>query len=224
MVADSKQPQETKQLLLAIRNLTLHYAPRKFFGAGGTAVAALQDVSLELFAGETLALIGPSGSGKSSLARCILLLERPMAGEILYKGVNISTLDRKKLKAVRKEIHLVFQDSASALNPGLTVEEILTEPLVIHENDRRVESMRLRIREVMEQVELPAKWVSRRPLELSGGQRQRVAIARSLLLQARVLILDEALSALDLSAQGQIANLLLALQARHQTRFLIHYP
>ena len=220
MVVDQNNQQNATQPLLAVRNVTLHYAPRRFFGAARPTISAVQDVSLELFAGKTLALVGPSGSGKSSLARCIPLLEQPSAGQILYRGVNLSTLDRKTLKTVRREIHLIFQDSASALNPRLTLEEILAEPLVIHEAGRTAGTIRKRICEAMEQVELPEKWESRRPLELSGGQRQRVAIARSLLLRARVLILDEVLSALDLSAQGQIANLLLALQTHHQLAFL----
>jgi ABC-type glutathione transport system ATPase component len=188
---------------------------RSIFGSERIATTALDDVSLEIRLGKTLALVGPSGSGKSSLARCLVFLERPTSGEILYRGKNLLTLTREERKTARREIHLIFQDSASALNPGLTVGEILREPLDIHEPGIPTAEKQARIREVMEEVELPEAWLERRPLGLSGGQRQRVAIARSLTLQPKMLVLDEALFALDLSTQGQIANLLLDLQGRH---------
>jgi peptide/nickel transport system ATP-binding protein len=196
--------------LLAVRDLTLHYARH---------VAALDHVSLELFEGKTLALVGPSGSGKSSLARCLVVLERPTLGEILYRGQDLLAVDREQLRLARREIHLIFQDSASALNPGFTVQQLLDEPLSIH-NPAPAQTRLRRIREVMEQVGLPDPWLGKRPLELSGGQRQRVAIARALTVQPKLLILDEALSALDVSTQGQIANLLLSLQTRHSLSYL----
>jgi ABC-type glutathione transport system ATPase component len=220
MADELTNAQNADHPILAGRNLTLHYAPRRSFGAARATITALQDVSLEIFAGKTLALAGPSGSGKSSLARCLLHLEQPSAGQILYKDKSLFTLNREELKQARREIHLIFQDSASALNPSLTLEEILGEPFVIHKTNAALGNPRKRIREVMEQVELPLNWIGRRPMELSGGQRQRVAIARSLLLHPKVLVLDEALSALDLSTQGQIANLLLSLQARHLLGYL----
>jgi ABC-type glutathione transport system ATPase component len=213
-MADETRP------LLATRDLTLRYARRALLGPERTEVTVLQDVSLEAFAGKTLALVGPSGSGKSSLARCVVGLERPSAGEILFCGKSLVGLSREELKNARREIHLIFQDSASALNPGMTVEEILAEPLMIHEPGISGAQRRASIREVMEQVGLPQKWLNRNPLELSGGQRQRVAIARSLTVQPKMLILDEALSALDLSTQGQIGNLLLDLQIRHSLAYL----
>jgi peptide/nickel transport system ATP-binding protein len=220
MAAEVGRPEDVTQPLLDVRGLTLRYARRAALGPERTEVTALQDVSLEVFAGKTLALVGPSGSGKSSLARCIVLLEQPSSGEILFRGKNLLALTREELKRTRREIHLIFQDSASALNPGMAVEEILAEPLVIHEPGASAAERRARLREVMEQVDLPEKWLKRRPLELSGGQRQRVAIARSLTVQPKMLILDEALSALDLSTQGQIANLLLDLQSRHSLAYL----
>jgi ABC-type glutathione transport system ATPase component len=220
MAAETRGAEDGTQPLLAVRGLTLLYARRSALGTERTAVTALHDVSLEIFAGKTLALVGPSGSGKSSLARCLVLLERPSSGEILYRGKNLLALTQEELKRTRREIHLIFQDSASALNPGLTVEEILAEPLVIHESRASVAERRTRLREVMEQVALPEKWLKRRPLELSGGQRQRLAIARSITLRPKMLILDEAFSALDLSTQGQIANLLLDLQHCYSLAFL----
>jgi ABC-type glutathione transport system ATPase component len=220
MAAEAGRVEGITQPLLAVRGLTLRYARRSALGPERTEVIALQNVSLEIFAGKTLALVGPSGSGKSSLARCLVLLEQSTSGEILFRGKNLLALTREELKRTRREIHLIFQDSASALNPGLTVEEILAEPLLIHEPDASAAQRQVRLREVMEQVELPEKWLKRKPLELSGGQRQRVAIARSLTVQPKMLILDEALSALDLSTQGQIANLLLELQNRHSLAYL----
>lgn len=220
MAAEAKGAESTTQPLLTVRDLTLRYARRSAVGAERSRVTALDGISIDIFKGKTLALVGPSGSGKSSLARCLVLLERPSSGEILYRGQNLLGLKREELKTARREIHLIFQDSASALNPGLTVGEVLVEPLVIHESRARAADREKRVREVMERVELPEKWLKKRPLELSGGQRQRVAIARSLMLGPKMLILDEALSALDVSAQGQVANLLLDLQERHSLAYL----
>jgi ABC-type glutathione transport system ATPase component len=218
MVGENNNLAVDPRPLLAARNVTLEYASRRLFGSKRATTVALQDVSVNVFAGKTLALVGPSGSGKSSLAHCLLLLEQPSAGQILYRDEILLATNREALKAVRREIHLIFQDSASALNPGLTLEEILREPLVIHKKASR--NTQKSIQDAMEQVELPSRWLLRRPLELSGGQRQRVAIARALVLRPKVLILDEALSALDLSTQGQIANLLRFLQRRHGIGYL----
>jgi ABC-type glutathione transport system ATPase component len=221
MVADMGNTSSSTQLLLAVRDLTLHYAQSNIFSSHKrTALVALENVSLDLFAGKTLALVGPSGSGKSSLARCLLLIERPNAGQVLLNGINLLTAQGDALKKLRREIHLIFQDSASALDPHFTVDEILAEPLEIHEPQVTNAARRARIRQVMHQVELPEAWLPRRSHELSGGQRQRVAIARALIVQPQILVLDEALSALDLSAQGQIANLLLNLQRRHALAYL----
>ena len=198
--------------LLSIRNLSLSYRKRALADALDAETAALHDVSLDVFPGKTLALAGPSGSGKSSLARCILAVEKPQSGRILYRGNDLLAAPKTALKAARREIHLILQDSTSALNPGLTVEQLVAEPLRIHCSDETREKWRIRIREALDRVELPEQFLDRMPLELSGGQRQRVAIARALVVQPSLLILDEALSSLDLSAQGQIANLLLQLQ------------
>jgi ABC-type glutathione transport system ATPase component len=218
MVADTRS---AKAVLLAVRGLTLRYMRRSILGSERIVTTALDDVSVELRSGKTMALVGPSGSGKSSLARCLVLLERPTSGEILYRGKNLLTLTRKDLKTARREIHLIFQDSALALNPGLAIGEILREPLDIHESGIPTKEKQARIRQVIEQVQLPEMWLNRRPLDLSGGQRQRVAIARSLILQPKLLILDEALSGLDLSTRGQIANLLLDLQRNFSLTYLL---
>jgi peptide/nickel transport system ATP-binding protein len=220
MAIEASCSETPTQPLLALRGLTLRYAQRRVLRRDCRGTTALQDVSLELHAGRTLALIGASGSGKSSLARCIVLLERPEVGQILYCGKDLLSLRPTERRAVLREIQLIFQDSASALNPGFMVEEVLAEPFVIQKWDGTSPERRARIREVMQQVELPEKLLQRKPLELSGGQRQRVAIARSLTLRPKILILDEALSALDVSTQGQIANLLLDLRDQYSMAYL----
>jgi ABC-type glutathione transport system ATPase component len=206
-------------VILSVRNLSLHYFQRSAFERR-IPVTALTNVSLDLIRGKTLALVGPSGCGKSSLARCLVMLEKPSFGEILYDGRNLLELKRKELKEVRRDIHLIFQDSASALNPGMTIEEVLLEPLEIHEPTLGKKDRFMRLVSACEQAALSSKWLTRRPDELSGGQRQRVAIARSLVAHPKILLLDEALSALDLSTQSQIANLLLELQREHSLTYL----
>ena len=205
--------------ILSVRNLSLHYFQRTVFERR-IPVTALTNVSLDLIRGKTLALVGPSGCGKSSLARCLVLLEKPSFGEILYGGRNLLELKPRELKEVRRDIHLIFQDSTSALNPGMTIEEVLLEPLEIHEPALGKKDRFLRLVAACEQAALSSRWLTRRPDELSGGQRQRVAIARALIARPKILILDEALSALDLSAQSQIANLLLDLQRAHSLTYL----
>jgi ABC-type glutathione transport system ATPase component len=206
--------------ILSIRNLSLDYSHHRSVLERRTSVTALANVSLDLMRGKTLALVGSSGCGKSSLARCLVLLEKPSAGEIWYAGRNLLELKPKELKEVRRDIHLIFQDSASALNPGMTIEEVLLEPLEIHEPTLGKKDRFMRLVSACEQAALSSKWLTRRPDELSGGQRQRVAIARSLIARPTILILDEALSALDLSTQSQIANLLLDLQSEHSLTYL----
>jgi ABC-type glutathione transport system ATPase component len=220
MTAENRAAENVARPLLQVEDLCLIYEKRRAFGGKRSQTSALREVSLQLFPGETLALVGPSGSGKSSLARCLVLLERPAAGRILYKGEDILQMAPDALKTVRQEIHLVFQEAASALNPRFTVQELIAEPLLIHKRHIPALSIKERVEQLLDQVELGRTWRDRRPLELSGGQRQRVAIARGLALNPKILILDEALSSLDLSAQAQLANLLLDLQERHSLAFL----
>jgi len=219
MTTEKTRVSSSDQALLAARGLTLRYSRRNALGLERPAITALDGISFNLFAGRTLAIVGPSGSGKSSLARCLVLLEHPSAGQILYRGENLLAAKRDRLKAARREIHLIFQDSASALNPGFTIEEIVSEPLLIHEQTLRAAERQRRVREIASQIELPEEWLARKPLDLSGGQKQRVAIARALILEPKILILDEALASLDVSAQGQIANLLIALQKLHSLAY-----
>jgi peptide/nickel transport system ATP-binding protein len=181
-------------------------------------IAALDDVDLTLHAGRTLALVGESGAGKTTLAMCLIGLELPDAGKIVLDGMNVTGLRGKEKSRARREIQLIFQDSAGALSPRMSASEIIEEPLLIAGKDRR--SRRQLVFHAMQQVGLPESWHDRRPHELSGGQRQRLAIARALVLKPKLLILDEALAGLDLSIQGQISNLLLDLQTEQNLGYL----
>jgi len=196
--------------MIRVENLVKRYAAR---GLGGRAAAftAVDSVSFSILPGRTLALVGQSGSGKSSVALCLACLERATSGAIWFGRRNIAALSERQLRAVRPEMQLVFQDPSSSLNPRWSVEEIVLEPLFVQ---RRIASpeRRKQVAQALERVGLGADYLQRKPAELSGGQRQRVAIARALILEPKLLILDEVLSALDCSIQAQIANLLVDLQ------------
>jgi ABC-type glutathione transport system ATPase component len=202
----------TQQPLLEIRHLYKTYTQAQWWRQGQSCIRALQGVDLALQAGTTLALVGESGSGKTSLAMCLVGLERPDAGDIHFEGKSVLALGREKRVAALRDIQLIFQDSVGALNPSMSAAEIVEEPLRIRGLERKRERAE-QAAEAMEQVGLSPRWKDRKPSELSGGQRQRVAIARALVLKPKLLILDEAVSGLDLSIQGQITNLLLDLQA-----------
>jgi ABC-type glutathione transport system ATPase component len=220
MAVEAQNADAGSRPLVSVRGLTLTYPQRRVLATERTETVALRDVSFDLVSGKMLALVGCSGSGKSSLARCLVLLERPSEGRILYEGKDLLTLGREELRAVRREIHLIFQDSGLSLNPRLAVEDLVAEPLIIHKAFENQAEIDRRVRAAMDQVELGQGFLARRTFELSGGQRQRVAIARALVLQPKLLILDEALSSLDLSTQGQIANLLLDLQEQSSLAYL----
>jgi peptide/nickel transport system permease protein len=206
------------QPFIKVENLVKRYRSGTFLGAG-QVVSALNGVSLSVASGTTLALVGESGSGKSTLALCLAGLERPTSGRIWIEGRDIAALDEKQLRAVRPQIQLVFQDPASSLNPRFTALELLTEPLVV-QRKRAEREIRERALGLLERVGLSTEIAGRRVGEFSGGQRQRLAIARALTLEPKLLILDEALSALDCSVQAQIANLLLDLQSSSGLTYL----
>jgi ABC-type glutathione transport system ATPase component len=206
------------QPLIQVEHLVKCYSDRMVRGDAEVG-PALNDVSFSVAPGRTLALVGESGSGKSTLALCLAGLERPTSGRINFGGRDIVALDEKQLRAVRPQIQLVFQDPASSLNPRFTALEILMEPLIVQRrvgrNERREQALTL-----LECVGLSREMADRRTGEFSGGQRQRLAIARALSLAPKVLILDEALSALDCSVQAQIANLLMELQSSFALTYL----
>ncbi len=199
------------QPLLKVENLGKQYPARKSANAIDN-FAALDGVSFSIAPQTTLALVGESGSGKSTLALCIACLEPPTSGNIYFEGVDVAALDQNQQRLLRSQIQLVFQDPASSINPRWTALDIVSEPFLIQRRftkpDRAVRALQL-----LDRVALPRKLAGRRAGELSGGQKQRLAIARALVLEPKLIILDEALSALDCSMQAQIANLLVELQS-----------
>jgi oligopeptide/dipeptide ABC transporter ATP-binding protein len=194
--------------LLEVRDLAKHYAQQ-----GGVRVHALDGVSFTVAPGETLGIVGESGCGKSTLGRAVLRLIEPTRGAVLFDGTDILALDRRALLAQRRHMQIVFQDPYGSLNPRHRIGAILAEPLEIHGfGDRRARLAR--VRELLALVGLPDDAGERYPHEFSGGQRQRIAIARALALEPKLLIADEPVSALDVSIQSQILNLLAELRER----------
>jgi len=197
--------------LLKVENLVKRYARRNLAGMR-EELLALNGVSFTVFPGTTLAVVGESGSGKSTLASCLACLESPTSGKIWFEDKDIVKVEERVRRQLRPQIQLIFQDPASSLNPRWSVLEILLEPLILRRKFTR-EEMRQCASSLLERVGISPDIVERPPNELSGGQRQRLAIARALTLEPKLLILDEALSALDCSVQAQIANLLRELQS-----------
>ncbi len=192
-------------------------------GPERTAGWAFRGVSLDLAQGRTLGLVGPSGGGKSTLARCLALYDAPTCGEVRLEQRSLWAAGRRERRRLRAEIQLIFQQPAAALNPRFTAGQIVAEPLLIQRRGD-AESQRKRAAELMEMAGLPAGAARNRALEFSGGERQRLAIARALALDPKLLILDESLSGLDVSIQAQIVNLLADLQERlHLTYILISH-
>ncbi|HYZ32156.1 MAG TPA: oligopeptide/dipeptide ABC transporter ATP-binding protein [Crenalkalicoccus sp.] len=201
--------------MLELREVTRHYA----LGRRGT-VRAVDGVSLLLAEGGTLALVGESGCGKTTLARLVLRLERPTSGHILFEGRDVAALSGAALKAYRRQVQAVFQDPYASLNPRLRVSSIISEPILAHERPGRA-ALAKRVEEVLDVVGLPAAAARLYPHEFSGGQRQRIAIARALALRPRLLVLDEPVSALDVSIRAQVLNLLLDIQQEFGLTYLL---
>jgi peptide/nickel transport system ATP-binding protein len=204
---------------LRVCGLTKSYARPTSILRGRVPVAAVRGVDFEIPAGEILALVGSSGSGKSTVARCVTRLERPDAGQIWVGGTDISRLGNRGLRPFRSEIQMIFQDAVTSMNPRFSAAQIIEEPLLIQGPGNK-EERRKRARELMSEVGLSPSSADRSVMEFSGGQRQRLAIARALALQPKLLVLDEAMSGLDLSTEAQITNLLLELQAAHSLTYL----
>lgn len=198
--------------LLEVQNLSVHFPVK-----GGVFMRtrkwckAVRDVSLRLESGETLGLVGESGCGKSTLGKAIVRLHRATAGEVWFDGRDLSALSGAQLRPLRRDIQMIFQDPAESLNPRFSIGDILSEPFEIQGMGTRAER-RQWVAELLEKVGLPAGAAERFPFEFSGGQRQRIGIARAIALQPRLIIADEPVSALDVSIQSQVLNLLLDLQ------------
>jgi ABC-type glutathione transport system ATPase component len=215
MESDTKHDTEP---VIRVENLVKRYAPRGF-GRRPQGFTAVDSVSFSISPGRTLALVGESGSGKSAVALCLACLERASGGQIWFEGRDLAALGEKELRTTRPNLQLVFQDPANSLNPRWTVGAIVAEPLLVQARTLRRER-EARAAQALERVGIGAEYLGRRPRELSGGQRQRVAIARVLLLEPKLLILDEVLAALDCSIQAQIANLLVELQRAYGLAYL----
>ncbi len=198
--------------LLSIQNLKLHFPIRGgVFRRSIAACKAVDGVSLELGRGETLGLVGESGCGKSTVARSVVRLLKPTAGQIIFDGYDLSRVTSAALRTIRRDMQMVFQDPAESLNPRHTVGQILEEPFIIQGIGARAERG-ARVAELLERVGLPTDAAERYSFEFSGGQRQRIGIARALALKPKLIVCDEPVSALDVSVQAQVLNLLLELQ------------
>jgi oligopeptide/dipeptide ABC transporter ATP-binding protein len=204
----------TANAILQVRGLR-----KNFPVEGGRHLVAVDGVSLDVAAGETLALVGESGSGKSTVARCIVRLIEPSGGDVAIDGKSILPLEPRKLAGVYRRIQMVFQDPNASLNPRMSVRQVLDEPLRLHLDLPRA-ARTARLRELVEMVGLTPAHLDRYPHELSGGQRQRVGIARAMAVSPEIVILDEPTSSLDVSVRGQILDLLLDLQQRLNLAYL----
>ena len=205
--------QAPNEALIQIEGLVKHFPIRSgLLQRQIGAVQAVDGVDLTLHSHETLGLVGESGCGKSTLARLILRLEKATAGKVLFRGVNIYDMSRRELLDFRRQVQVIFQDPYSSLNPRMTVEQIVGEGWRVHRSVAPRKQWKARVKELLEQVGLDPQYSSRYPHEFSGGQRQRIGIARALALKPQVIICDEPVSALDVSIQAQVVNLLRQLQ------------
>jgi oligopeptide transport system ATP-binding protein len=207
--------QSNTDTLLSVRDLSVHFPLRHGLLAHSVAVRAVDGVSFDLKAGETLGIVGESGCGKSTLGRAILRLIEPTGGRVAWMGQNFLGLDAKKLRDQRRHMQIIFQDPLASLDPRMTVGKIIGKPLkTFHPEISRAE-LRQRVAEVMQQVGLAPEMVGRYPHEFSGGQCQRIGIARAMILKPKLIVCDEPVSALDVSIQAQVINLLMRLQREH---------
>ncbi|MGI9104720.1 MAG: ABC transporter ATP-binding protein [Pyrinomonadaceae bacterium] len=206
---------ERAQELVRVRALVKHFP----VAGSDDAVRAVDGVTFEIFKGETLGLVGESGCGKSTVGRCLLRLIEPTSGEIFFADRDVRSLSGKALRNVRAEMQIIFQDPYASLNPRLKVRDIIAEPLVIHSMGTKA-ARRERVAELLRKVGLDPDYMNRYPHEFSGGQRQRLGIARALALNPRLIVADEPVSALDVSVQAQVINLLEDLQAEFDLTYL----
>jgi oligopeptide transport system ATP-binding protein len=199
--------------LLEVNHLQVHFAIARGWSAS-KLLKAVDDVSFDLAPGETVGLVGESGCGKTTLGRTIVRLEKPLSGNIIFDGTDIGSLAESSLRSYRRHFQMIFQDPQGTLNPQLTIGQSLAEPLEIHEPALNAARRKIRLGEMLSAVGLEAGCLDRYPHEFSGGQRQRIGIARALAVNPRLLVCDEPVSALDVSVQAQIVNLLQDLQQK----------
>jgi oligopeptide transport system ATP-binding protein len=208
------RPVQQGEPILQVRNLVKHFplTTGVLFKKQVGAVQAVDGISFDLYKGETLGIVGESGCGKSTVAKLLMSLEKATAGEILFKGEDITRLGPKALKAVRRNIQMVFQDPYTSLNPRMTVGDIIGEPFDIHPEVAPKGERRKKVQDLLDVVGLNPEYINRYPHQFSGGQRQRIGIARGLALNPEIIICDEPVSALDVSVQAQVINLMEKLQ------------
>jgi oligopeptide/dipeptide ABC transporter ATP-binding protein len=205
-------PDATSAPILEVRHLVKHFVVSGGMFGGQGLVRAVDDVSFAIPRGETLGLVGESGCGKTTTGRAILQLDRPTSGQVFFEGRDLATLDQGGLRDMRRRMQVIFQDPYSSLNPRMTIGQIIAEPLAVHRIVRDGAARAARVRQLLGRVGLLPQHGARYPHELSGGQRQRVGIARALAMEPTLIVCDEPVSALDVSIQAQIINLLEDLQ------------
>ena len=207
-------------VILEVKDLCVHFPERQGFFSGPEGwVKAVDGISFSVPRGSTLGLVGESGCGKTTTGRAILNLVKPTSGEVKFSGEEISGKDSKAMLPYRKRMQIIFQDPYSSLNPRLTIEQALSEPLVVHRIGSK-KDRRDRVVSLLEEVDLEAHFLRRYPHEFSGGQRQRICVARALALEPEFIICDEAVSAMDVSVQAQVLNLLKELQVRRGLTYI----
>lgn len=204
-----------KKVILSVKDLKKHFPLGK-----GVAVKAVDGITFDLYEGETLGLVGESGCGKSTLGRAILRLHEPTSGEVIFKGEDVLKKSRKEMRKLREEMQIIFQDPYSSLNPRMNVFNILSEPLVAHGYFKKGDELKDYVLDLMEKCGLPPYYCYRYPHQFSGGQRQRIGIARSLALNPSFIVCDEPVSALDVSIQSQIINLMMDMQEERKISYI----
>ena len=206
--------------LLQVRDLTIAYRSRAMFSRRNASITVVNGISFDVSAGQAVALVGESGCGKSSTARAILQLQRAESGSVMFRGEDLCRLKGSRLRTMRRNIQMVFQDPYTSMNPALSVFDIVAEPLRVHTR-MRGDELRVMVDSLLSDVGLDPNMASRYPQDFSGGQRQRIAIARAIAIRPALVVCDEPVSSLDVSTQEQVTQLLLDLQQRHGLSYLI---
>ncbi|MCX6352342.1 MAG: dipeptide/oligopeptide/nickel ABC transporter ATP-binding protein, partial [Bacteroidetes bacterium] len=207
--------------ILKVNNLSTWFPIKKgLFGGVKDYVKAVDDVSLQVYPGEVLGLVGESGCGKTTLGRSILRLVEPTHGEVIFDGINIRNLEREPMRKMRKNMQIIFQDPYSSLNPRMTIGYAILEPMIVHKLHNTNKERKQKVMELLEKVGLSPNHYNRYPHEFSGGQRQRICIARSLAVNPKFIICDESVSALDVSVQAQVLNLLTQLKTELKLTYI----
>ena len=220
MAEEKKRLKETEgSVLLEAENLVKEF-PLANSRKGKQVVHAVSGVSLTIYEGETLALVGESGCGKSTLGRTLIRLLPATSGRLMFQGMEISSMKEKEFAPYRRQMQLIFQDPYASLNPRMNVKEIIAEPLTTYGMAKDKEDLERQVKELMKEVGIPVEFINRYPHQFSGGQRQRIGIARAIALRPKLIVCDEPVSALDVSIQSQVLNLLKDLQDQNQLTYL----